>query len=130
MTCETHGGSVPELEVPGAMSIPDRYCERGLLHRDYEHACTPPHLNAPLDPFKNDGTVSVPDDPGLGVDRSGIPVTPTVWSDWRLAQVVSTLSPLSLRSNWQLAVRSAHRSQLGESHSGLTPVTVRSESPT
>ncbi|MFB6140936.1 MAG: enolase C-terminal domain-like protein [Halosimplex sp.] len=68
MTCEAHGGSAPNLHVMGAMSIPGRYCERGLLHPDYDYDWTPPHLDSPTDPLNDDGTVTVPQDPGLGID--------------------------------------------------------------
>ncbi len=66
MTCEAHGGGAPNLHVMGAMSIPGRYCERGLLHPDYEYDWTPPHLDAPIDELNDDGTVTVPQRVGLG----------------------------------------------------------------
>jgi L-alanine-DL-glutamate epimerase-like enolase superfamily enzyme len=68
MSCEAHGGSAPNLHVMGAMSIPGRYCERGLLHPDHDFDWTPPHLNSPTDELNDDGTVTVPQDPGLGID--------------------------------------------------------------
>lgn len=68
MSCEAHGGDAPNLHVMGAMSIPGRYCERGLLHPKYDFDWVPPHLNSPTDELNDDGTVTVPQDPGLGVD--------------------------------------------------------------
>jgi L-alanine-DL-glutamate epimerase-like enolase superfamily enzyme len=52
----------------GAMSIPGRYCERGLLHPKHDYDWTPPHLNSRTDELNDDGTVTVPQDPGLGID--------------------------------------------------------------
>lgn len=68
MACEAHGGDAPNLHVMAAMSIPGRYCERGLLHPDHDHDWTPPHLNSSMDELNDDGTVTVPQDPGLGID--------------------------------------------------------------
>jgi L-alanine-DL-glutamate epimerase-like enolase superfamily enzyme len=68
MTCEAHGGGAPNLHVMGAMSIPGRYCERGLLHPEYDYDWTPPHLHSQTDELNDDGTVTVPQGPGLGVD--------------------------------------------------------------
>jgi len=68
MTCEAHGGGAPNLHVMGAMSIPGRYCERGLLHPKHDYGWTPPHLDSATDELNDDGTVTVPQDPGLGID--------------------------------------------------------------
>lgn len=67
IACEAHGGSAPNLHVMGAMSIPGRYCERGLLHPKYDYDWTPPHLEARTDELNADGTVTVPQSPGLGI---------------------------------------------------------------
>ena len=68
ITCELHGGTPGNLHILGAMSIPGRYYERGLLHPDYDYEWIPPHLNSPIDPLNDDGTISLPEGPGLGID--------------------------------------------------------------
>lgn len=67
LSCEAHGGSAPNLHVMGAMSVPGRYCERGLLHPHHDYDWTPPHLHGNIDTLNDDGTVTVPTDPGLGI---------------------------------------------------------------
>lgn len=65
---EIHGTGSANLHVLGAMTIPGKYYERGMLHPFLEYNNTPPWLNAPIDPLDKDGYVSVPKLPGLGYD--------------------------------------------------------------
>ena len=65
---EIHGRGAGALHVMGAMMVPGRYYERGMLHPFLEYNNTPPWLNAPMDPMDKDGYVAVPQKPGLGYD--------------------------------------------------------------
>ncbi|QLG28831.1 enolase [Halorarum halophilum] len=64
--CEVHGGNAPNLHLLGAMANPGEYYERGLLHPKYEYDEATPWLTDPVDPLGEDGTVRVPQEPGLG----------------------------------------------------------------
>jgi len=65
---ELHGGGAGHLQVLGAMGIPGKYYERGLLHPEIEYEAQPPWLNEPIDPMDADGMVKIPQRPGLGYD--------------------------------------------------------------
>lgn len=67
MPLEAHSPGIGSLHAIAAMSIPGEYYERGLLHPFLNYDVTPPWLNEPIDPLDEDGYVSVPQGPGLGV---------------------------------------------------------------
>jgi L-alanine-DL-glutamate epimerase-like enolase superfamily enzyme len=66
--CEVHGGGAVNLHLLAAMTIPGEYYERGLLHPKYDYDAAEPWLETPTDELNDDGTVSVPEGPGLGYD--------------------------------------------------------------
>ncbi|WP_207592363.1 enolase C-terminal domain-like protein [Halomontanus rarus] len=68
VACEVHGANAPNLHLLGAMTQPGEYYERGLLHPEYDYEAATPWLAEPIDPLNDDGTVSVPREPGLGYD--------------------------------------------------------------
>ena len=70
MPCEIHGGGPTALGILGAMTIPGKYLERGLLHPFMDYEKTAPWLNSMIDPMDEHGMVSVPKLPGLGVDAN------------------------------------------------------------
>jgi L-alanine-DL-glutamate epimerase-like enolase superfamily enzyme len=63
--CEVHGTGTANLAVVGATGT-GRWYERGLLHPMVDYEQVPPHLLALPDPIEADGTVAMPDRPGLG----------------------------------------------------------------
>lgn len=65
---EMHGTGSANLQVMGAMTIPGKYYERGMLHPFLNYENTPPWLNQPIDPLDSDGYVILPRNPGLGYD--------------------------------------------------------------
>lgn len=68
MPLEIHGTGSANLHVLGAMTIPGKYYERGLLHPFLNYENTPPWFNAPIDPIDSEGYVHLPQLPGLGYD--------------------------------------------------------------
>jgi L-alanine-DL-glutamate epimerase-like enolase superfamily enzyme len=68
MECEPHGNSIAELHNLCAMPTPGHYFEYGLLHPKYDYEASTPWLESPMDPLGDDGSVPVPDGPGLGYD--------------------------------------------------------------
>jgi len=50
------------------MGIRAECYECGLLHPEVEYEPQPPWLNEPVDPMDDDGTVEIPQRPGLGYD--------------------------------------------------------------
>jgi L-alanine-DL-glutamate epimerase-like enolase superfamily enzyme len=66
MSIEIHDGGAATLQVLGAMQIPGRYYERGLLHPLVDHSARTPWLAALEDPIDADGFVSIPSTPGVG----------------------------------------------------------------
>ena len=52
----------------GAMVSPGLYYERGLLHPFIDYDATPPWLNTLIDPMDDEGNVTIPTGPGLGMD--------------------------------------------------------------
>jgi L-alanine-DL-glutamate epimerase-like enolase superfamily enzyme len=66
MRVELHGGGAANLQVLGAMATPGEYYERGPLHPHFELERETPWLVEPVDPLAADGTVPVPQAPGLG----------------------------------------------------------------
>jgi L-alanine-DL-glutamate epimerase-like enolase superfamily enzyme len=63
--CEVHGTGAANLAVIGATQT-GRWYERGLLHPMVDYEQVPPHLTGLPDPIGADGTVAMPDRPGLG----------------------------------------------------------------
>lgn len=67
--CELHGGGPITLAMMGAMTIPGKYFERGLLHPFMNYEVCAPWLNKMIDPMDKNGMVEVPHTlPGAGVD--------------------------------------------------------------
>lgn len=66
LSMEVHGGQAANLHVLGAMGIPGRWYERGLLHPHDDYEARTPYLKKLIDPLNPDGTVSIPEGPGLG----------------------------------------------------------------
>ncbi len=67
---EMHGTGAANLHVMGAMVIPGKYYERGMLHPMLNYNNTPPWLNAPIDGMDKQGYVHLPTAPGLGYDMN------------------------------------------------------------
>lgn len=65
--CEVLAGGAPALHLLGGLPEAGTYYRRGLLHPKTAYD-TPPWLSAPIDPMARDGTISVPDTPGLGYE--------------------------------------------------------------
>ena len=68
VSCEIHSPGGGNLHVLGAMAIPGKWYERGLLHPFTDYEVPPPWLNRIIDPMDKDGFVPVPQGPGLGYD--------------------------------------------------------------
>lgn len=68
MGMEVHSGGAASLQVLGAMGIPGRFYERGLLHPAVDYERPLPWLRRLVDPMDADGFVPVPQLPGLGMD--------------------------------------------------------------
>jgi L-alanine-DL-glutamate epimerase-like enolase superfamily enzyme len=66
MSVEIHQSGAANLQVLGAMAIPGRYYERGLLHPLLDYSARTPWLAELQDPLDEDGYVSVPQHPGVG----------------------------------------------------------------
>lgn len=66
MTCEIHGNGAPSLALVGA-TFASNFYERGLLHPHSDYDWLPPHLNSAVDPLDDDGYVTLPEAPGMGV---------------------------------------------------------------
>lgn len=67
MECEPHGNSLAELQHLCSMATPGHYFEYGLLHPEYDYeAWSRPWLKNYPEP--DDGTIRVPDRPGLGYE--------------------------------------------------------------
>ena len=65
--CEPHGNSLAELHHLCAMPTPGHYFEYGLLHPNYDYeAWSRPWLENY--PVPDEGTIQVPDGPGLGYE--------------------------------------------------------------
>lgn len=65
---EAHSPGVGTLHAIAAMSIPGEYYERGLLHPFLNYDVKPPWLNEMIDPMDEEGFISVPQGPGLGMN--------------------------------------------------------------
>jgi L-alanine-DL-glutamate epimerase-like enolase superfamily enzyme len=70
VACEIHSPGGGNLHVLGAMGIPGKWYERGLLHPFTDYEAPAPWLNSIIDPMDRDGFVPVPQRPGLGYDIS------------------------------------------------------------
>lgn len=66
MSVELHGGTIGNLHVLGAMGIPGKYYERGMLHPLLDYETPKPWFYTVYDPMDQQGMVSIPQDPGLG----------------------------------------------------------------
>jgi L-alanine-DL-glutamate epimerase-like enolase superfamily enzyme len=67
LRCELHMSGFGNLQVLGATTEDVcEYYERGLLGPGVLYDTTPPYLEMPCDPLDPDGTVAVPQTPGLG----------------------------------------------------------------
>jgi L-alanine-DL-glutamate epimerase-like enolase superfamily enzyme len=69
MQCELHVGGFGNLALFGSTSEETcEYYERGLLRPDEDYdAIVPPYLLAPCDLMDENGYVSIPQGPGLGI---------------------------------------------------------------
>ena len=65
---EVHGTGAGNLQVLGAMGIPGKFYERGLLHPFVDYEKPEPWLNSRDDPMDSEGYVRIPGGPGLGQD--------------------------------------------------------------
>ena len=63
---EVHGPGAAHLQVLGAMGIPGKYYERGLLHPHEDYEARTPWLKEIVDPLDAEGNVAIPQGPGLG----------------------------------------------------------------
>ena len=68
MSMEVHGGGAANLTALGAMGIPGRFYERGLLHPFIDYDEVEPWLNAKTDFLDPEGFVHLPQVPGIGDD--------------------------------------------------------------
>lgn len=68
LSIELHQGGAATLHALGAMQIPGRYYERGLLHPKVDYARRTPWLATIDDPMDRDGLVRPPSGPGMGWD--------------------------------------------------------------
>jgi L-alanine-DL-glutamate epimerase-like enolase superfamily enzyme len=66
MSLELHQAGAASLQVLGAMAVPGRYYERGLLHPLVDYEARTPWLLEVQDPLEADGCVPVPTGPGIG----------------------------------------------------------------
>ncbi len=66
MSVEMHGGTIGNLHAMGAMGIPGKYYERGMLHPLLDYETPKPWFTTIYDPMDDHGMVSIPQDPGLG----------------------------------------------------------------
>ncbi len=66
MPVELHGGGADTIQVLGAMPIPGKYYERGLLHPFLDYDTLPAWLLEPADYMDDEGYIHVPDRPGCG----------------------------------------------------------------
>jgi L-alanine-DL-glutamate epimerase-like enolase superfamily enzyme len=82
MRCEVHGGGSANLQVLGAMGIPGEMYEKGLLHPHVDFEAEKPWLKTPIDLIDADGTVAIPQGPGLGDDLDWDYITDNTVSDW------------------------------------------------
>ena len=66
--CEVHGNGMGNIHLLGAMSIPGKYLEWGLLHPHLDHDTVwyAPHLQNDMEPV--DGIVAMPEGSGLGYE--------------------------------------------------------------
>jgi len=68
MSVELHGATIGNLQVLGAMGIPGRFYERGMLHPLLDYEKPKPWFNSIYDPMDKNGMVTIPNTPGLGWD--------------------------------------------------------------
>ena len=68
MSMEVHGGGAANLTALGAMGMPGRFYERGLLHPFIDYDEVEPWLNAKTDFLDDEGFVHLPQVPGIGDD--------------------------------------------------------------
>lgn len=68
MSVEMHGATIGNLHCMGAMGIPGKYYERGMLHPYLDYEKPKPWFNSIFDPMDEHGMVSIPQAPGLGYD--------------------------------------------------------------
>ncbi|MDI6024702.1 mandelate racemase family protein [Corticibacterium sp. UT-5YL-CI-8] len=68
MSIELHQNGAATLQALGAMQIPGRFFERGLLHPLIDYTKRTPWLATLEDPMDKDGFVHVPTGPGIGWD--------------------------------------------------------------
>ena len=69
MKSEIHVGGSGNAQILAATDEDTcEYYERGLLTLDMVHTLTAPYLKEPVDPMDEQGYVSLPDGPGLGVE--------------------------------------------------------------
>jgi L-alanine-DL-glutamate epimerase-like enolase superfamily enzyme len=66
MAVELHGGTIGNLHVLGAMGIPGRYYERGMLHPLLDYETPKPWFKGLYDSMDKQGMVTIPQEPGLG----------------------------------------------------------------
>lgn len=65
--CAVGGSTAPTLQLLG-LPHAGEYYHRGTLHPFVDYDASTPWLAEPLDPLSDDGTLRVPDGPGLGYD--------------------------------------------------------------
>lgn len=82
MRCEVHGGGSANLQVLGAMGIPGEMYEKGLLHPHVDFEAEKPWLKTPIDLIDSDGTVAIPQGPGLGDDLDWDYIKDNTVADW------------------------------------------------
>jgi L-alanine-DL-glutamate epimerase-like enolase superfamily enzyme len=68
VACEIHSPGAGNLHVLGAMGIPGKYYERGLLHPFIDYDKPDPWLKEIIDPLDDEGYVHLPQKPGLGLE--------------------------------------------------------------
>ena len=68
VACEIHSPGAGNLHVLGAMGIPGKYYERGLLHPFIDYDKPDPWLKEIIDPLDDAGYVHLPQKPGLGLE--------------------------------------------------------------
>jgi L-alanine-DL-glutamate epimerase-like enolase superfamily enzyme len=64
---EITGWGPAQLQILGTMAFPGEYYEQGMLHPHLDFDRSVAWLARPIDPLLPDGTVEIPDLPGLGV---------------------------------------------------------------
>jgi L-alanine-DL-glutamate epimerase-like enolase superfamily enzyme len=82
MRMEIHGAGPGALQVLGAMSIPGEYYEKGLLHPHVDYDAERPWLKTPVDAIDEEGFVTIPQGPGLGVDLDWDYINDHAVTDW------------------------------------------------